>query len=259
MEPIGHDKERRCDFTRIRHICKALHHQNHLPEPKEKASSFGFFFHGGGFCVETPFSSNYHNYSNFVAYQAQVVVVLTVHYRRAPEHPLPIAHEDSWAAVKWIASHLYGEDWLNLHANLEKVFFAGDGAGANLALHMVIRVGTEKLKGIKLQGIVLLHPFFRGVEVVGLELAELEERAMADQLWRFTCPTTTGSDDPIINPAKYQHLGSLDCGRVLILVAEKETFELLGSISSKIYIYFFTFDTINFFFFTIITPNVTNR
>ncbi|KAJ7946039.1 Alpha/beta hydrolase fold [Quillaja saponaria] len=188
------------------------------------------YFHGGGFCVETPFSSNYHNYANSVASQAQAVVV-SVNYRRAPEHPIPIAHEDSWAAVKWVASHLDGngpEDWLNLHANLEKVFFAGDSAGANISHHMAIRVGTEKLKGIKLQGIVLLHPFFWGVEPVGSESAELEQRARADQLWRFACPTTTGSDDPIMNPAKDKNLGSLGCGRVLIFVAEEDTLRSRG-------------------------------
>ena len=54
------------------------------------------------------------------------VVVVSVEYRRAPKHPIPIAYDDSWAALKWVTSHTDGkgpDEWLKNHADLESVFF----------------------------------------------------------------------------------------------------------------------------------------
>ena len=61
------------------------------------------------------------------------VVVVSVHYRRAPEHLIPTGHEDSWCALKWVASHVGAngiEECLNEHLDFEKVFLAGDSVGA---------------------------------------------------------------------------------------------------------------------------------
>ncbi|XP_028752581.1 probable carboxylesterase 2 [Neltuma alba] len=182
------------------------------------------YFHGGAFCIETPFSPNYHSYLNAITSQANVIGV-SVHYRRAPEHPVPTAHEDSWTALKWVASHSSGkgpDEWLNRHADLGKVFFAGDSAGANLSHHMAIRIGLEKPPGVKLEGIALVHPYFWGAERIGCELNDAESAAKADNLWRFACPNTSGSDDPLINPDKDPNTGKLDCKRVLVCVAEKD-------------------------------------
>ncbi|RZC67265.1 hypothetical protein C5167_010950 [Papaver somniferum] len=52
------------------------------------------YFHGGGFCIETTFSPHYHYYLNEVVSQANVVDV-SVDYKRAPEHYVPIAFDDS--------------------------------------------------------------------------------------------------------------------------------------------------------------------
>ena len=87
------------------------------------------YFHGGAFVVETAASSAYHTHLNNLAAEANVVVV-SVDYRRAPEHPLPTAYEDSWDAVKWVASHSSREEpWLNEYADFERVFFAGERGG----------------------------------------------------------------------------------------------------------------------------------
>lgn len=191
----------------------------YIPKTTQKKLPLLVYFHGGGFCIETAFSPQYHNYLNALVGEANVVVV-SVDYRRAPEHPLPIAYDDSWAALKWVASH--ADEWLKSHADLERVFFAGDSAGANIAHQMALRVGAEGLAGVKLQGIALVHPYFWGKDPIGAESAEPEKRAMVDHLWRFTCPATSGGDDPYINPATDPKLGSLGCGSVLVCVAEKD-------------------------------------
>ncbi|XWS68008.1 hypothetical protein CRYUN_Cryun04dG0053300 [Craigia yunnanensis] len=55
----------------------------------------------------TTFSPTYHDYLNTIAAEAKVIAIL-VDYRRAPEHPVSIAYDDSWTALTWIASHSEG-------------------------------------------------------------------------------------------------------------------------------------------------------
>uniref|UniRef100_A0A5B7BXI6 Putative carboxylesterase 12 n=1 Tax=Davidia involucrata TaxID=16924 RepID=A0A5B7BXI6_DAVIN len=170
------------------------------------------YFHGGAFCFGSPFCPTYHNYLTSLVAEANVVAV-SVDYRLAPEHPVPIAYEDSWAALKWVASHCNGqghEAWLNDHADFRRVFVAGDSAGANIAHNMAVRAGVEDLEGVKLLGACLVHPGFASRE------------GRVNKAWLFVCPTTTGSDDPRINPAADPRLLSLGCTRVLVCVAEKD-------------------------------------
>ncbi|CAL8176493.1 unnamed protein product [Prunus armeniaca] len=189
------------------------------------------YFHGGGFCIESSFSPTYHNYLNTLVSEANVVAV-SVDYRLAPENPLPAAYDDSWAALKWVASHFNGngsEDWLNRFADLRGVFFGGDSAGANIAHNMALKLGCEGLVGVKLIGIVLIHPYFWGTEPVGEELTiPAAKREYVAAMWRFACPLSIGSDDPLFNPGKDPKLGELGCEKVLVCVAEKDVFKDRG-------------------------------
>uniref|UniRef100_B9HRY7 Alpha/beta hydrolase fold-3 domain-containing protein n=1 Tax=Populus trichocarpa TaxID=3694 RepID=B9HRY7_POPTR len=90
------------------------------------------YYHGGGFCIETPFSLTYHSYLKTLVAEAEIIAV-SVDYRRAPEHPIPVPYDDSWTPLKWAASLVNGdgpEEWLNIHADFGRVYFAGDSAGA---------------------------------------------------------------------------------------------------------------------------------
>ncbi|KDP25937.1 hypothetical protein JCGZ_22842 [Jatropha curcas] len=182
------------------------------------------FYHGGAFCIETAFSPVFHKNLNNLVAEANIIAV-SVEYRRAPEHPLPIGYEDSWTALKWVASHVNGngpEEWLNSYADFGKVFLSGESAGANIAHHMGIRNGKEKLFGINLVGIALVHPYFWGKEPIGNEAKESEKRSLAEALWHLACPTTSGCDDPWINPLVDPDLGKLGCNKILVMVAEKD-------------------------------------
>ncbi|KAA8545888.1 hypothetical protein F0562_020661 [Nyssa sinensis] len=138
----------------------------------------------------------------------------TVQFRLAPEHPIPACYNDSWAVMKWVASHANNgpgpEPWLNDHAKFDQVFLAGDSAGANIAHNMVVRASVDGLGvGFNLVGMVLIHPFFGNNEI--------------DKLWMFICPETSGSDDPRLNPAAHPSLLSkLGCNKVLICTAGKD-------------------------------------
>ncbi|KAF3435383.1 hypothetical protein FNV43_RR22472 [Rhamnella rubrinervis] len=184
------------------------------------------YFHGGAFCMENAYSPTYHNYVNSLVGLSNIVVV-SVNYRLAPENPIPIAYDDSWAALKWVASHFEGKgtsEWLNSKADLERVFFAGDSAGANIANNMAIRVGiSEEKLSFRLEGIVLVHPYFMGEQVIGEEANRPQIKALLEAFWLLACPSSTkGLDDPFINPAEDPNLERLGCGRVLVCVAERD-------------------------------------
>ncbi|KAJ4844757.1 hypothetical protein Tsubulata_003455 [Turnera subulata] len=158
--------------------------------------------------------------------------LVSVDYRRAPEHPLPVAYDDSWAALKWVASHAHGdgpEEWLNRHVDFGKVFLGGDSAGANIAHQLALRFGQERLEGIdNIKGIILVHPYFWGIEPIGNEERDPEKRKVIDGVWYFACPTTGGNDDPLINPLLDPKLATLGCNKVLVAVAGNDALRERG-------------------------------
>lgn len=168
------------------------------------------YYHGGAFCIGSPFSPPYTSYLASLAAEANVVV-LSVHYRRAPEYPLPMAYEDAWEAINWAAAHAGGngpEAWINQYADLQRVFVSGDSAGANLAHNVVLRAGVDGLSGPRIVGMVLFHPFFGNDK--------------PDKLLEIIFPTCNGVNDPRVNPGSDPNLGRVGCERVLIFVAEKD-------------------------------------
>ncbi|KDP38376.1 hypothetical protein JCGZ_04301 [Jatropha curcas] len=193
------------------------------------------YFHGGAFCVGSPFCNKYHSYVTKLVAEANVVAV-SVNYRKAPEHPIPAAYEDSWAALHWIASHRNSngpELWLNNHADFGKVFLAGESAGANIAHNLALAAGSEDLGsglGIELLGIALVHPYFWGSDPIGSEAADPDKKAHIDRLWPFICPSNPDNDDLRINPVALGGPGltGLGCKRVLVSVAEKDVLKDRG-------------------------------
>ena len=78
------------------------------------------------------------------------VVVISVDYRLAPEHALPGAYEDSWAAMQWISAHSNGqgpEPWLNQYADFRRIFMAGESAGVNIAHYVAVQASVKGLAG----------------------------------------------------------------------------------------------------------------
>ncbi|CAL5377336.1 unnamed protein product [Camellia sinensis] len=193
------------------------------PNPDHKLPLL-VYFHGGGFCIESAFSPTYQTYLNSLAAKANAVVV-SVDFRRAPEHPLPIPYDDSWAAVKWVASHSTtsgGEVWLKDYVDFDRVFFSGDSSGGNIAHNMSIRVGLEGLDGMKLVGTVLVHPYFGGKDPIGAECNNIFGKELSHKLWLFVYPLSSGHDDPLFNPVLDPKFPSLGCKKVLVCVAEQD-------------------------------------
>ncbi|KAI4388609.1 hypothetical protein MLD38_000921 [Melastoma candidum] len=88
-------------------------------------------FHGGGFFIGSPFSAIFNGFLMAIAAKAGVVV-MSLDYRLAPEHPIPVAYEDSWETLIWVAGHRDGsgpESWLNDRVDFGKIFLGGESAG----------------------------------------------------------------------------------------------------------------------------------
>lgn len=189
------------------------------------------YFHGGGFCIETAFSPFYHQHINAWVARANIVAV-SVNYRRAPEHQLPIPFEDSWTAMKWIATHSKGtgpDEWLNEIADLNQVYLAGDSAGGNIAHRMAVRAGTEGLAGVKVKGLQLIHPHFWGEKLIGEEKDwDPEHIFVVKNLWYLVSQDIKGLDDPIVNPEHDPDLGRLPAEKVAVYVAEKDNLKERG-------------------------------
>ncbi|KAI3496525.1 hypothetical protein L1887_38890 [Cichorium endivia] len=189
------------------------------------------YYHGGGFCIESAFSTLCHQYINTVASQANALVV-SVDYRLAPEHPLPAAYEDAWTALQWVASHStkqqYEKDdpWLHEHGDFERLYIGGDSAGANISHHMALRASTEKLYGgVMILGAFLSHPYFWGSKPLGTEPVTYRETSPLYTTWMIVCPgSLDGIDNPYINPfvKTAPCLASLGCRKLIICVASKD-------------------------------------
>lgn len=195
------------------------------------------YFHGGAFCISSVSDPVYHNSLNILVAEANIVLV-SVDYRRAPEHPLPAAYEDAWLALQWVASHtddgggfdqIKGdpEAWLKDYVDFDRVFLAGDSAGANISHHMALRLKeANPTLELKVVGMAMINPYFWGQKPIGLEVEDPARKAMVDTWWMYVCPSDKGCDDPLINPfAEGNHsssLGQLGCEKVLVLVSEKD-------------------------------------
>ncbi|MBV4487251.1 alpha/beta hydrolase [Pseudomonas sp. SWRI153] len=93
------------------------------------------YFHGGGFVVG---SLDSHDGVCREFCQRTPCAVLSVGYRRAPEHRFPTALEDGEDALSWLA-----EQAATLGLDGSRVVFGGDSAGATLATVLAIQAVVQ--------------------------------------------------------------------------------------------------------------------
>ncbi len=96
------------------------------------------YYHGGGFVIAT--NDVYDATPRSLAEQTGAIFV-SVEYRKAPEHKFPAAHNDAFAAYKWVLANAstFGGD-------SNRVAVAGESAGGNLALNVAIAARDEGIK-----------------------------------------------------------------------------------------------------------------
>ncbi|MGZ8381993.1 MAG: alpha/beta hydrolase [Nitrospira sp.] len=83
------------------------------------------YFHGGGWVLAT--IDTYDSSARAIT-KASKAIVVSVEYRKAPEHKFPAAHEDAYAAYQWVLRNAETFD-----GDPSMVAVAGESAGGNLA------------------------------------------------------------------------------------------------------------------------------
>lgn len=171
------------------------------------------YFHGGGWVVgdldsHDPLCRALANRAN--------AALLSVHYRRAPEHHYPAAAEDAYAAALW-ASRRGAE----IDADSSRIAVCGDSAGGNLSA--VVSLMARDRGGPALRGQVLIYP----VTNLDFETASYRENGggsvgMTESVmrWFWRCYVRTPAEgfEPYASPLRADVLSNLP--PALVITAE---------------------------------------
>ncbi|KAK9758091.1 hypothetical protein RND81_01G206100, partial [Saponaria officinalis] len=139
--PASYDPKTRVRSRDVTISNSSLSARNYVPDNLSKKTKIPLviYVHGGGFCIYSSSSPIYHNDLNSLVSEANVIAV-SPGYRLAPEFPIFVCYEDSWAVAHWATAH-DPDPWLARWTDLTRVYFAGDSVGANITHDMAGRAG----------------------------------------------------------------------------------------------------------------------
>ncbi|KAL0458028.1 UNVERIFIED_CONTAM: Gibberellin receptor GID1B [Sesamum latifolium] len=176
------------------------------------------FFHGGSFVHSSANSAIYDTLCRRLVNTCKAAVV-SVNYRRSPEHRFPCAYDDGWTALNWVNSR----SWLQSGKDQKvHIYLAGDSSGGNIAHHVAVRAAEE---GVEVLGNILLHPLFGGEErtesekkLDGKYFVRIQDR---DWYWRAYLPEGEDRDHPACNVfgPRSRSLEGLKFPKSLVVVA----------------------------------------
>jgi len=95
------------------------------------------YLHGGGFVVGS--LDSHDGVCRALASRASMVVV-SVDYRLAPEHPFPCGLEDAVAVTRWVIEHA-----ASFLGDPKRVAVGGDSAGGNLATNVALECKNDPI------------------------------------------------------------------------------------------------------------------
>lgn len=159
-----------------------------------------FYFHGGAFAL---LCANFYLYDIFcrrLSRRSQAVVI-SVNYRRSPEHRYPAAYDDCFGALRWLQGK--GQAELPADADVSRCFLMGDSAGANIVHHVGYKAAREDMNPVAIAGHVLLCPFFGGEERTEAQIRlsgyALVTTNNSDWYWKAYLPKDATRDHPACN------------------------------------------------------------
>ncbi|XP_019186272.1 PREDICTED: carboxylesterase 1-like [Ipomoea nil] len=174
-----------------------------LDSPRQSKLPLILFFHGGGFVVAGVDEPSFQDFYRAMATEISAAVV-SVSYRRAPEHRLPAAYDDCLEALHWVKNT--DDEWLRNSVDFSRCFIMGESAGGNLAYRVGLRASTSssELKPLEIKGLILHEPFFGGKERAGSELRSENDKVLplmvTDVVWEMALPLGVDRDHVYCNP-----------------------------------------------------------
>jgi acetyl esterase len=151
------------------------------------------YFHGGGFVIAD--LDVYDGGPRGVSKMADVIVI-SVHYRQAPENKFPAAHDDAVAAYKWVLDNAQ-----SFNGDPQKVAVMGESAGGNLAINVSIAARDQGLQAPLHQ--VLVYPLvgndLNTPSYVENEHAKPLNKAMIEWFVKQTFASEAETADPRVN------------------------------------------------------------
>lgn len=177
------------------------------------------YFHGGAFFLG---SLNTHDHVARELANATGCTVVSVGYRRAPEHAFPAGLDDCYAVVRWIAGH-GREPGRGIGWDGQVLAVAGDSSGANFAAAVAAMAQDDGLDAITHQ--VLYYPSL-DLDFEADRYESLKSNAQGYGLETALLKpfnafyTDSGADpaDPRVSPIRRQDLSGLP--PALIVTAE---------------------------------------
>ncbi len=107
------------------------------------------YLHGGGWVAGSV--ATHDPFCRLLSGAAEVIIA-SIEYRTAPEHPYPAAVDDTLTAVQWAAQHAGESD-----GDVTRLALGGDSAGANLAAVVASRLCATTEEHL-LRALLLLYP-----------------------------------------------------------------------------------------------------
>jgi acetyl esterase len=167
------------------------------------------YFHGGGWVLGT--LDTHDDVCRTLANRSGALVV-SVDYRRAPEHPFPVPLEDCIAAVRWCALH-----GAEIGGNGARLAVAGDSAGGNLAAAVAMHFRDEGGPPLAIQALIYpvinydfdtasYHQYASGFGLT---------RDMMRYFWRSYLANPTDGGLPYASPLRAENLGGLPPALIL--------------------------------------------
>jgi acetyl esterase/lipase len=155
------------------------------------------FFHGGGFVF-----CDIESHDGFCRAMSRETgaVVVSVDYRRAPEHPAPAAAEDAVAAFVWVIDHAR-----DLGIDPSRVAIAGDSAGGNLAAVAALICRDRKLPAPAAQALwyPVLDPACATDSYARRATGFVNTRAAMQWYWQcYLGEQTASAAGPVVAPAR---------------------------------------------------------
>lgn len=168
------------------------------------------YFHGGGFVIADldVYDGGPRGVSRFAD-----VVVLSVHYRQAPENKFPAAHEDAVAAWKWALANAQ-----TIGGDPQKIAVMGESAGGNLAINVSIAARDQGLPAPKHQ--VLVYPLvgndLNNESYVENATAKPLNKPMIEWFVKHTFNDQSETADPRVNVVGAADLRGLPSSTVIL-------------------------------------------